>query len=208
MKPKLGPWLIGGEGSIGFLVGPRIYWLVACPLVLFSMVVPGSGLPIASAQSMADEYHVKAAFLFHFAQLVEWPDAPDENPSLLLCILGDDPFHGELESTVEGKQIGARVLRIRHLSKTEVARGCNMVFISRSENRHLAAILASLRNSPVLTVGEADDFLASGGMIRFYLEGDRVRFEINREAAESARLKISSRLLLLARNVAGGGGRQ
>lgn len=160
--------------------------------------------PTALAQSKADEYHVKAAFLFHFAQLVEWPDAPDESgSSLLLCTLGDDPFHGELESTVEGKQIGSRVLRIRHLSEAKVTRGCNMVFISRSENRHLAAILASLRNSPILTVGEADDFLASGGMIRFCLEGDRVRFEINREAAESARLKISSKLLLLARKVVG-----
>jgi hypothetical protein len=89
-----------------------------------------------------------------------------------------------------------------------VTRGCNMVFISRSENRHLAAILANLRNSPILTMGEGDDFLVSGGMIRFCLEGDRVRFEINREAAESARLKISSKLLLLARNVAGGGGCQ
>jgi hypothetical protein len=120
---------------------------------------------------------------------------------LLLCTLGDDPFHGELESTVEGKQIGSRVLRIRHLSEAQVTRGCNMVFICKNENRRLAAILASLRNSPVLTVGEADDFLTSGGIIRLCLEGNKVRFEINREAAESARLRISSTLLLLARKV-------
>ena len=198
-EAKAFPSLMNGEAMIGLLR----------PLVLLGMVVHTSGVPTALAQSKADEYHVKAAFLFHFAQLVEWPDAPDQSgSSLLLCTLGDDPFHGELESTVEGKQIGSRVLRIRHLSEARVTRGCNMVFISRSENRHLAAILASLRNSPILTVGEADDFLASGGMVRFCLEGDRVRFEINREAAESARLKISSKLLLLARNVAGGGGGQ
>jgi YfiR/HmsC-like len=201
-EAKADPSLMNGKASIWLQVKPRMYRLVVCPFVLFAMVVRAPGPPTALAQSKADEYHVKAAFLFHFAQLVEWPDAPDESgSSLLLCTLGDDPFHGELESTVEGKQIGSRVLRIRHLSEAKVTRGCNMVFISRSENRHLAAILASLRNSPILTVGEADDFLTSGGIIRLCLEGNKVRFEINREAAESARLRISSTLLLLARKV-------
>lgn len=83
-----------------------------------------------------------------------------------------------------------------------------MLFISRSEDRRLAVLLANLRNAPVLTVGEADDFLGAGGMIRFCLEGNKVRFEINREAAESARLRISSQLLLLAKKVVGGNGRK
>jgi hypothetical protein len=66
-----------------------MYRLVVCPFVLFSMVVRAPGPPTVLAQSNADEYHVKAAFLFHFAQLVEWPDAPDESgSSLLLCTLG------------------------------------------------------------------------------------------------------------------------
>jgi hypothetical protein len=206
---KADPSLMNGEARIRFLVKPRTYRLVVCPFVLFAMVVHPPGPRTVLAQSMADEYHVKAAFLFHFAQLVDWPDAPDESgSSLLLCILGDDPFHGELESTVEGKQIGPQVLHIRHLSKDQVTRGCKIVFVSKSENTRLAAILASLRNSPVLTVGEADNFLTSGGMIRLCLEGNKVRFEINREAAESARLRISSRLLLLARKVVGGSGGQ
>jgi hypothetical protein len=83
-----------------------------------------------------------------------------------------------------------------------------MVFISRSEDKHLPTILASLKTAPVLTIGEADDFLGSGGIIRFCLEGNKVRFEINREAAESAKLRISAKLLLLARNIAGGSGGQ
>jgi len=81
-----------------------------------------------------------------------------------------------------------------------------VLFISKSEGKRIPALLANLRNAPVLTVGEADDFLGAGGIIRFCLEGNRVRFEINREAAESARLRISSQLLLLAKNVVGGNG--
>ena len=76
-----------------------------------------------------------------------------------------------------------------------------MLFISNSEEKRLPVLMANLRNAPVLTVGEADDFLLSGGIIRFCLDGKKVRFEINREAAEFARLRISSQLLLLAKNV-------
>ena len=175
-------------------------------VVLFAVVFPAcSGT--AWAQSTVDEYRVKAAFLFHFAQLVEWPaDAPNEGGnSLLLCTLGDDPFHGELESTIAGKQIGSRILRIRHARVLQDARGCNVLFISKSEGSRTATLLANLRNTPVLTVGDNDGFVGAGGIIRLFLEGNKVRFEINRQAAETARLRISSQLLLLARNVGGNG---
>jgi hypothetical protein len=153
---------------------------------------------------------MKAAFLFHFAQLVEWPaDSPNQGGnSLLVCTLGDNPIHGELESTVAGKQIGSRILRIRHVSPLQDTRGCNVLFISKSEGNRIPALLANLQNAPVLTVGDADGFLGDGGMIRLFLEGNKVRFEINRQAAETARLRVSSQLLLLARNVGGSNGKK
>jgi hypothetical protein len=158
------------------------------------------------AQSTAEEYHVKAAFIFHFAQLVEWPaDAPnDGGNSLLVCTLGDDPFHGELENAIAGKAIGTRIVRIRHATSMQNAHGCNVLFFGNSESKRIRLLTASLRNAPVLTIGEADDFLVSGGMIRFCLDGNKVRFEISREAAALAKLKVSSQLLLLARNRNGG----
>ena len=192
-------------GGYRVFAKPRMGRLAVWHLVLFALI--GSSPRTSWTQSKADEYHVKAAFLFHFAQLVEWPAASfGGGNSFDLCTLGDDPFQGELERTVEGKRIGARILHIRHLSELQVARGCHMVFISKSEDKRLAAMLAGVRGSPVLTVGEADNFLGSGGMIRLCLEGNKVRFEINREAAESAGLRISATLLLLARNLTGGSG--
>lgn len=183
--------------------------LVVCLATAGALLACSSHPCVLQAQSKTDEYRVKAAFLFHFAQLVEWPaTADDHDTSLQLCTVGEDPFHGELENTVEGKAIGSRVLHIRHLKDEQATQGCNMVFIGQGEGKRLSAILAGLHNSPVLTVGEAADFLGSGGMIRFCLEGNKVRFEINREAAESAKLRISSKLLLLARNVAGTTGGQ
>jgi hypothetical protein len=179
-------------------------WLI----VLFAVAFHACSGP-AWAQSTADEYHVKAAFIFHFAQLVEWPaDASRESNTLLLCTLGDDPFGGELENTIQGKQIGSRILRIRHLGPSQDTRGCNVLFISKNEGNRISSLLGNLRSAPVLTVGDADGFLGAGGMIRLFLEGNKVRFEINRQAAEMARLRISSQLLLLARTVVGANGRK
>jgi len=155
----------------------------------------------AWSQPPSDEDHMKAAFLFHFTQLVDWPaDAFDHGGnSLFLCTLDDDALYDELENTIEGKQIGSRTIRIRHIHFVQATRGCNMLFINKRESKGL--MLATLRNLPILTIGEADDFLGSGGMIRLHLAEDKIRFDINLEAADQSHLKISSRLLLLATSV-------
>jgi hypothetical protein len=173
-------------------------------VVLLCAVLLGSGaVKPAAAQGSAEEYQVKAAFLFHFAQLVEWPagalDAGDQ--PINLCIFDDEPRRKELQNTIEGKPVGTRVLHVRVLDQRQNIQGCNVLFLSREEGRRQAAILKSVRDLPVLTVGETDDFLSDGGMIHFHLDGDKIRFDINANGADSSHLKISSRLLLLATSV-------
>jgi len=143
---------------------------------------------------------VPAAFLFHFAQFVDWPAGALNNgdPKLKLCIFDDEPRRQELQSTIDGKAIGTRVFHVRLISQPPDIQGCNILFLSRDEARRQAAVLRSLRGMPVLTVGETANFLSDGGMIRFHLEDDKIRFDINLGGAESSHLKISSRLLLLA----------
>jgi hypothetical protein len=171
-------------------------------LLWVSLLIPG--LPqYALTQSAAEEYQVKAAFLFHFAQLVDWPPGVLNNSdsSLILCVFDDEPQRVEFQSTIEGKAIGARMLHVRQISQLQELQGCNILFLSREEARRQTAILKSLRGMPVLTVGETDNFLSNGGMIRFHLDEDKIRFDINLDGAESSHLKISSRLLLLATSV-------
>jgi hypothetical protein len=149
------------------------------------------------------EYEVKAAFLFNFAKFVEWPpDAfPDPATPVTICIVGEDPFGQGLDAVVEGETLNGRRLAVRRLRDLLQARDCHVLFVSRSEKERLPALLAGLRSGGVLTVGEGDGFLEQGGMIRFVLEQNRVRFDINLDAAEHARLKLSSKLLRLARVV-------
>jgi hypothetical protein len=173
-------------------------------IVLLCAVLFGSGgVRSAGAQGSAEEYQIKAAFLFHFAQLVEWPagtlNASDQ--FINLCIFNDEPYRRELQSTIEGKPIGARVLRVSMLDQQQRLQGCNILFLGRDENRRQAAILRRARDLPILTVGETDDFLSGGGIIQFHLDGENIRFDINANVADLAHLKISSRLLLLATSV-------
>jgi hypothetical protein len=158
---------------------------------------------VAASQTQADEYRLKAAFLFHFTELVEWPSDAwgNNNQPVTLCTLGD-PFQGDLEAVVEGKKAGTRPILVRHLNQASEAQGCQVMFLSGSRRTRLTPSLAQIKG-PILTVGETEDFVKQGGMIALCLEGKKVRLDINLDASIRAGLKISSRLLLLARNVIG-----
>lgn len=170
-----------------------------CSIFLLTLIAHRA----ACAQSPSDEYKVKAAFIFHFAQLVDWPSGALStiDPSINLCVFDDEPSLKELQSTLQGKLVKDRVLNVRLLSQPQGAQGCNILFLSGGGDRRQVAILKSLRGQPVLTVGETDSFVADGGMIRLRLQSNKFRFDINGAAADSSQLKISSRLLLLATSV-------
>jgi uncharacterized protein DUF4154 len=168
------------------------------PALLLSMAARGE-------PQQTEEYRVKAAFLYHFTQMVDWPgEAPgDEKRAIAICTIGKDPFGGNLEASLEGKLIGARPLEIRHLTQPGEAQGCQVVFVP-DDRKQVAQTLAALKNAAVLTVGDGEDFAKQGGMIGFSMDSDdKVRFVINVDAASRARLKISSRLLVLAKTVIG-----
>jgi uncharacterized protein DUF4154 len=160
----------------------------------------------ASAQANpSSEYAVKAAFLFHFAQFVEWPPEAFKNATapLLYCTVGENPFNGELENALSGKSIGGHPVRVQHVKQAQELQSCQILFIGIAEKKHLAATLESVKSSPVLTVGDSEHFAQQGGIIGFCQEENKIRFEINLGAAASARLRISAKLLSLAKTVLG-----
>lgn len=155
----------------------------------------------ASAQSK--EYQIKAAFLFNFAQFVDWPATAfaDDTSPFYIGILGNDPFGAALDQTVQGEAIGNHKIIIERSQQMGDLKNCQMVFISKSEKRRMAEVLSGLNSRPVLTVSEIDGFAERGGGIDFFLEGTKVRFEINPAATQSEGLKVSSQLLSLGKIV-------
>jgi hypothetical protein len=149
------------------------------------------------AQTVTSEYELKAAFLYNFVRLVEWP-AGASNGSMRICIAGPHPIQEQLEETVRGETVEGQPLAVRSILQPDSA--CDVLFIPR---RFAAAheYLRAVEGKPVLTVGESPEFIQEGGIVNFFLDGKRVRFEINPTAAMRANLRISSRLLQLARLV-------
>jgi hypothetical protein len=145
-------------------------------------------------QEVPVEYQVKTAFLYNFIRFVEWPPSAQAG-QVVVCIAGRNPLGSFLEETVKGETIDGRPIVPRVILEPDPE--CRVIFIPRGAAT--SAYLRSARGAPVLTVGEADGFVDAGGIINFYLDNGKVRFEISTQAAERSQLRISSRLLQLAR---------
>lgn len=159
----------------------------------------------ASAQSSdsdaSSEYLIKAGFIYNFAQLVQWPATafPQADSPIVIGILGTDPFGETIDRVIQNKKLDGRNLIVKRLKRGSSLRECNILFVSSSEAAHLEEVLQSTKNLPILTIGEMSGFAMRGGIINLTVEGNKVRFEVNIEAAKLANLNISSRLLALAR---------
>lgn len=163
----------------------------------------------ALAQETLPEYQVKAAYLFNFLKFVEWPEEafPDPLAPIVIGICGEDLFGNSLPQVIIGKTVQGRDLVIHKYRAGEDMRGAHILFVGPSEKKRFPQILSSLHGVSVLTVADTEGFLEAGGMIQFVSENDRVRFAINVDAASRAKLKMSSKLLSLAR-VFGGNGKE
>lgn len=148
------------------------------------------------------EYAIKAACVLNFIRFVDWPPAalPENSPNLVVGLLGTNVFGAALD-TISGKSVKGKSIVIRQVANQREIQGCHVLFISPSEKDRYRPILESLRNDSILTVSEISGFARDGGVINFFAEGNRLRFEISPAAAERARLTVSSQLLRLAKVV-------
>ena len=159
---------------------------------------------LAAAQGKPDEYQIRAAFLYNFTKFVEWPpDGLGASSPFVIGILGEDPFGAVLDDIVRDKSWNGHRIVLKRLSAGGNFHGCQILYISNSERTEVPRILASLKGERVLTVGEFDRFLRQGGSVAFEIENDLVKIAINLRAAEANGMKLSSRLLAVARVVEG-----
>ena len=165
------------------------------------VVLVGAGFFAAEIRAQAfKEYDVKAAFLYHLAQFVEWPpDAfPAEEDPLVIGVLGADPFGKALDEIVHDEVVKNRKLIVQRYRSMEEIKVCHILFISQSEGGRLDQVFSSLKGRKILTVGDTEGFAQRGGIVRFLTEKNKVRLRINIEAAKAASLTISSKLLRAA----------
>jgi hypothetical protein len=172
----------------------RIACTVALSVCLFDAIPPR-----VVAQTMS-EYQLKAAFLVNFGKFVEWPEPAFGGATgpFVIGVVGDDPFGDDLDDAIEGKRVGVHPIVARRISSSDDMDGLEVVFIGASEKPRLADILRRLNGTFALTVSDIDRFCDVGGIIAFVVDNNRIRFEVNIDAARKRNLRISSKLLSLA----------
>jgi len=173
---------------------------------LFSILQSFSLLGVVEAPARAQEaapseFQLKAAFIYNFAKFVEWPPEAfrTQDSPFIIGIIGDNTFDDILRQTVRNKQISGHPFRVVQCKTLADLQSCHILFISLSERKRLAEILRAIRSASVLTISDLEHFLPAGGMIQFLMEGNKVRFAINDTAAKEVGLRISSKLLNLAK---------
>jgi hypothetical protein len=177
----------------------RILRFIAVCLICATTALPSRAQTANSSDS--SEYLIKAGFIYNFAKLMQWPGSafPQPDSPIVIGILGNDPFGATLDSVLAGKKVDARGFVVKHLKWGADIKSCNILYVSASEAPHLDDILHALKGLPILTIGQMPDFARRGGIVNFVIADDKVRFEVNVEAAKQADISISSRLLTLAK---------
>ncbi len=145
------------------------------------------------------EVTLKGAFLFNFARFTEWPaDALQTDTAVSACVLGDRAVGDAFARTVKGKQLAGRAIAVTFIAPTGSLPACHLLYLSGIAGSRIAEIVAALRDLPVLTVSDSEEFTKRGGIIQIFVESGKMRFRINSRSAKRARLQLSSRLLALA----------
>jgi hypothetical protein len=173
--------------------------LRCCAVLALLLSLPA----LAQTEGRAAEIQIKAAFLYKFGAFVEWPPKAFVEPDapFIIGVLGADVLAGELEQLVSGRTVHGRRVAVRRLRRSDSLAGLHVLFVGRAETERLGEILEAASGQPVLTVTDSEEGLARGSMINFVTVDDKVRFDIALPQAERGHLKISSRLLAVARKV-------
>jgi hypothetical protein len=152
------------------------------------------------ASNQSSEYKIKAGYLYNFTKFIDWPDDSESSPeqTFTICLLGNDPFGDVLTPINNKKAKGQQIELVRFTRMSQEVSNCKILFISRSEQKHIKNILHELSGLSILAVGDMDNFAEAGGIVGFVIRDGRVRLTINHMAAQQANLNISAKLLEIA----------
>jgi len=143
---------------------------------------------------------LKATFTLNFVKFTSWPAMPP-GAAILVCVSSEDSMSEAIAQAFNGQLIDGHPVRTTRIRADADIRDCQLLFISERESRQFAATLNEASRLPILTVSDSDRSTSRGAIVGFFTENDRLRFAINIDALDRSRLKISSRLLTLAKPV-------
>jgi hypothetical protein len=165
--------------------------------LLLGLLLPGAG--VAAPDGKPTEYQLKAAIIFNFTKFIFWPpdSFPSTNAPFRIGVFEGSAITPELELAMRDKTVRNRHFVVEECRTLADARRCHVLFVSGSEKRRIREIISTVSDGAVLTIGEDDGFIDNGGIINFFRQGNKFRFQISNDAAKRAGLRIDSKLLEL-----------
>jgi hypothetical protein len=172
-------------------------------LLILIFILASATVSLAADPMALTEYQIKAGFFFNFTRFVEWPEDAFATPTspIVACIVGETPLTDLLTGVALGKVVNGRAVSITRVKPTDDFHGCNLLFVSEAEERRTGEILARLRKTHTLTVGENPGFPRAGGMINFAIQDNKIKLEMNLDATTRSGLKVNSKLIAVSRLV-------
>jgi len=166
----------------------------ACATIL------ASDVQSASAPTQAQ---IGAAFIFNFAKFTEWPAQTfvDSGSPLTVCFLGADDYRSAFRVIANAKAVNGRWVAVREVKSAGETRDCQIVYADSPSSAVIVGVLKNARQFSTLAIGTSEDFLSRGGTIRLFVESNRMRFDVNVGAVARTKIKLSSKLMALARSV-------
>jgi len=183
--------LLGNFVAVGLM---GCFAMISC--LRASAASPQTGTALSQAE-------IRAAFIFNFPKFAEWPTQTyaDAGAPLTVCFLGADDVRSAFQSISAGKALNGRLLENRTVKSAEDIRSCQVLYVDLPRSPAVLDALKYARHCNSLAIGTSDDFLTCGGMIRLQIENKRMRFDVNVGAVGRTKIKLSSKLLALARSV-------
>lgn len=177
------------------------YFIKKTKAVILLLIGFSLSTQLLYGQKPAPEYQVKAAFLYKFTRFIDWPTAAFRSPTspFVIGIIGNDPFGGYIREIVKGEKVGSHPIIIQQYHNSQEVINCHMLFVNPPATSRVKDIVTAIGGRSILTVSDMENFTAYGGMVNFYKENNKIRFEVNVASSRSAHLEISSKLLTVAR---------
>jgi hypothetical protein len=183
--------------------GFRSQWIGVAGVALAAALLASPRIAAGTGADVASDVPVKAVFLYNFVKFATWPALLPGAP-IIACVVGDERIADALVETVRGQTISGHTFAVRRSRDSATWSTCHLLFIADAETQRSAAGLDEIKRLAVLTVSDRQGFAQAGGIIEFYVEGARMHFAINVDAAERSGVHLSSRLLGLAKVVRDG----
>lgn len=181
-----------------------VMFLSMVSLIACQVITPKLNAQENHQSLISREYEIKAAYIYNFCKYVQWPQNNNTNSSdkepFYICILGDNPFGKALDRIAEKKTVRGRRIVVRHVTSANDLRSAHILFVPADRpDEMLDGLMQKTEENSTLIIGEEPGFATTSGIINFFQESNKVRFEINAKAAENRDLKISAKLLRLGK---------